>query len=68
MKDAFAKQIGWTATIIDEEEGEIDNPVTFKMSFNHACWQYIRQTCVAGQQKIRREQATADDDFGDLVV
>jgi hypothetical protein len=31
-------------------------------------WEYIRQTCVAGQQKIRREQATADDDFGDLLV
>ncbi len=38
------------------------------LTFVHACWQYIRQTCVAGQQKIRREQATADDTFGDLVV
>ncbi len=68
MKAAFAKQVRWTATITDLETGEeVDNPVTFKMAFNECTWQYIRQSCVAGQQKIRREQQAADDTFEDLL-
>lgn len=70
LKDAFAKQIGWMEKIDDPEnpEEEIDNPVSFQEAFNESIWQYLRQTCVAGMQKIKKETAKADDTFEDLIV
>ena len=67
VRAAFAKQRRWTATIIDENGEEIVNPITFKMMFNCAVWRFIREECVAGQQKIRREEQAADDTFEDLI-
>lgn len=67
LKDAFAKQVGWTEKVLNEEGEEIDNPVSFKKAFNSGVWEYIRQTCVAGMQKIRKEAAEADDTFNDLL-
>lgn len=69
LKAAFAKQVGWTATVTDPETGEeVDNPITFKTCFNERVKEYIRQSCMAGQQKIRREQQAADDTFEDLLA
>lgn len=67
VKAAFARQRRWTATVLDEDGEEVANSVTFKAMFNAAVWGFIREECVAGQRKIRRAQATADDTFGDLV-
>lgn len=66
LKDAFAKQIGWTAKV-DEDGEEVDNPVTFQEALNKGVWAYIRETCVAGQQKLDKDEAEATDDFKDLV-
>ncbi len=68
VKAAFAKQRRWAATIIAESGEEIPNPITFKAMFNAAVWGFIREECVAGQKKIRREQADADDTFEDLLA
>lgn len=67
LKVAFAKQIGWTEKIKDENGKEIDNPVSFEEAFNKSIWEHIRQTCVAGQQKLDKEAAKPDDDFKDLL-
>jgi len=67
LKDAFAKQISWTAKIDDGEGNEIDNPVTFAEAFNRGVTEYIRQTAVAGQQKLDAEVREGTDDFSDLV-
>ena len=67
VKAAFAKQRRWTATIIDENGEEIANPITFKGMFNASVWSFVREECAAGQRKIRRAQAEADDTFEDLT-
>ena len=68
LKNAFAKQVSWTEKITNEEGKEIDNPVSFQEAFNDSIWQFVRQTCVAGQQKIDKEAGEEDDTFEDLVV
>jgi len=69
MKAAFAKQVGWIEKVEDpkDPEKEIDNPITFKEVFNQGVREYIRGTCVAGQQKLDKEKAEADDTFEDLI-
>lgn len=67
LKNAFAKQIQWTAKIEDKEGNEIDNPVTFQDAFNDGVWEYVRGTCAAGQIQLDKEVAEAPDDFNDLI-
>jgi len=67
IKNALAKQWGWTAKIDDGEGNEIDNPLTFQQAFNKHFWAYGREEMVAGQQKLDKELREADDTFEDLV-
>ena len=68
LRNAFAKQVSWTEKITNEEGEEIDNPVSFQDKFNESIWQFVRQACVAGQQKLDKEAGEEDDDFTDLVA
>jgi len=68
LKASFAKQVSWTEKVQDPDnpEKEIDNPVTFKECFNKSVTEYIRQICIAGQQKLDKELQKEDDQFNDL--